>query len=121
MTYTYHKRKELNDRFRSLFPGLECRENRTGTPFLYIGSLPEESVPLDSPYVLKKILPEIPRAWDSVVPVFVPVRDMSGSGLPCWMVNYANCGEESLECLRRLMAGRDIRYIPSLKIKKERR
>lgn len=121
MTYTYHKRKELNGRFRSLFPDLIYREDRSGTPYLYVERLPAESVPLESPHVLKKVLPQIPRAWDSVVPVFIPVADMMGRGLPCWMVNYANCGEESLACLRSLMADRHICYIPSLKIKKERR
>lgn len=120
MNYTYYKRRELNDAFRSYLLGQDIREDKEGgVPMLCIENLPEQARAVESVSELVKLLPPNDRAWRKVVPVFVKAARMPREGMKMeyyYLLNYVNCSNESMEMAAELVASARLFWIPELTI-----
>lgn len=120
MNYTFHKRRELNDAFRSYLLDQQINQDKDGgVPVLWVDALPQRACAIESVQHLSNLLPYDERAWQKVVPVFVKVPRMkpkNGQIDFYYIINYVNCSAPSMEQAADLVASGKLFWIPELTI-----
>ena len=120
MNYTFQKRRELNDAFRSYLLAETIHEHKDGgVPMLHIDRLPSNTCAIDSVQELSRLLPYNDRAWRTVVPVFIKQQRLNADGLAAatyYDLNYVNCSAPSMERAAELVASGRMFWIPNLTI-----